>query len=379
MSSTQSQLSALGLTQRLLQFKTVNPPGDERACAHYLASLLEAAGFTTTCHEFDERRTTLVARAGGRHGGLPLLLTGHIDTVPLGKVEWSRDPFAGELDGDRIYGRGASDMKGGVAAMVLAALRLASEIARGPGLVLVLTAGEETGHEGVKHLACVPDALGPVGAIIVGEPTENYPLVGSRGSLKLEFIVPGVTAHASTPEAGINAVVRAARLAAALDEYRFDIAPHPVMGRPTMNIGYLHGGMNVNSVPDEARLGIDIRTVVGQDHDHIQHSLGCLACAGTQVRRLRETPLTWTDPHIEWVQQVYDIAAPYLGKRPEARIATYGTDGPWLSEATGRPPAMILGPGELSTMHATDEWTSLERTQCAVEMYTDIIRSWLRP
>ncbi|MBP7564970.1 MAG: M20/M25/M40 family metallo-hydrolase [Burkholderiaceae bacterium] len=280
-------VSALELTRRLLQFKTINPPGDERACALYLASLLEAAGFTTACHEFADGRTTLVARAGGGRGGLPLLMTGHLDTVPLGKTAWSRDPFAGETDGDRIYGRGASDMKGGVAAMVLAALASAGEVAGGPGLVLVLTAGEETGHEGVKHLAQTPDALGPVGAIIVGEPTENYPLIGSRGSLKLEFIVPGVTAHASTPEAGVNAVVRAARLAAALDEYRFDVDPHPVMGRPTMNIGYLHGGMNVNSVPDEARLGIDIRTVLGQDHDHIQHcctawpvqALRCGACA----------------------------------------------------------------------------------------------------
>lgn len=370
------QLTALELTRQLLQFKTINPPGEERACAHHLGALLVEAGFETSYHEFADGRTTLVARKGGHERQGPLVLTGHIDTVPLGRATWSRDPFAGEMDGDRMFGRGASDMKSGVAAMVVASLRTAAHLANSPGVVLVLTAGEETGHEGVKHVVTVPGLLGRAGAIVVGEPTENYPLIGSRGSLKLEFIVHGVTAHASTPEAGVNAVVRAARLAAAMDEYRFDIDTHPIMGRPSLNVGYLHGGLNINSVPDEARLGVDIRTIAGQDHDHVQHSMRCLACERTEVRRLRETPMTWTEPTIEWVQQVYDIATPLLGERPEPRIAAYGTDGPWLTEAMGGAPTIILGPGELSTMHATDEWASVTRIEKSVDIYEQLIRNW---
>jgi len=375
---SKTKTSAKELTRSLLAYRTINPPGDERACAHFLGALLSQAGFETRYHEFAEGRTTLVARKGSSPDRGPIVFTGHIDTVPLGTAAWSHDPFAGEVDGDRVYGRGASDMKSGVAAMVLAALRTADYLSNSPGVVLVLTAGEETGHEGVKHLAATPGLLGSAGAIVVGEPTENYPLVGSRGSLKLEFVVPGKTAHASTPELGVNAVVRAARLAAALDEYRFDIDPHPVMGKPSLNIGYLRGGININSVPDEACLGIDIRTISGQDHNHIQGQMQCLACAGTQIRRLRETPMTWTEPDQEWVQKVYEIATPYLGAPPEARVATYGTDGPWLTEAMGGPPTLILGPGELSTMHATDEWTSITRLENGQDIYEQLIRHWCR-
>ncbi len=109
-----------------------------------------------------------------------------------------------------MYGRGTSDMKGGVAAMVAAALRLARSDKKGPSLVLFLTAGEETGSKGAAHLATLKD-LGRIGAIVVGEPTSNYPLVGHKGALWIEAQFKGVSAHGSMPEKGVNAIYKAAR------------------------------------------------------------------------------------------------------------------------------------------------------------------------
>src|SRR6516225_5465736 len=167
-----ARLDARALTRELLAFNTINPPGMERACARLLGVLLEEAGFRVAYHEFAEARTSLVASIGVRDGKAPICFTGHIDVVPLGAAPWTHDAFAGETDGDRLYGRGSTDMKGGIAAFVVAAVELAGELARGPGLVLVITAGEEVGCEGAKHLAD-HHLLERAGAIVVAEPTAN--------------------------------------------------------------------------------------------------------------------------------------------------------------------------------------------------------------
>ncbi|MGZ6142540.1 MAG: M20 family metallopeptidase, partial [Myxococcales bacterium] len=174
-------MNAVELTRELVRIDTINPVSPERPCAEKLGKLLEDAGFAVSMHEFAPGRTSLVARLGGEEA---LCLAGHIDTVPLGAAKWKHDPFAGEVSDGRLYGRGSSDMKSGVAAMVAAAL----EIARKPlrrGLVLVIVAGEETGCEGAAHLARTPGALGSAKAMIVGEPTGNVPVVGHKGALWL--------------------------------------------------------------------------------------------------------------------------------------------------------------------------------------------------
>ena len=113
-----TRLDPRALTRELLRFNTINPPGMERACARHLGGLLEAAGFRVAYHEFAESRTSLVAEIGGDDARAPICFTGHIDTVPLGAAPWTKDAFAGETDGDRVYGRGSTDMKSGIAAIV---------------------------------------------------------------------------------------------------------------------------------------------------------------------------------------------------------------------------------------------------------------------
>src|SRR5436190_8634419 len=127
-----STRDAVALTRDLLRFDTVNPPGLERDCAHMAASVLQDAGFSIEFFEYEKDRTSVIARAGGNAGGGkggkdPLCLTGHLDVVPLGTRKWSKDPFSGEADGDKLYGRGSSDMKAGVAAMLVAARSFAGK------------------------------------------------------------------------------------------------------------------------------------------------------------------------------------------------------------------------------------------------------------
>src|SRR5438552_4269088 len=144
---------AISLTRSLLAFDTINPPGRESDCARHAGALLGQWGFRVEYHEYEPGRTSLVARAGGSDAIAPLCLTGHLDTVALGARAWSKDPFAGETDGERLYGRGSSDMKAGVAAILLAARTFASRLAQTPGITLVLTAAEEGGCIGSQELA----------------------------------------------------------------------------------------------------------------------------------------------------------------------------------------------------------------------------------
>ena len=165
-----------------------------------------------------------IARSGGSPDKRPLCFTGHVDTVPLGAAPWTVDPFAGEISDGKLYGRGTTDMKSGVAAFVVAALELGATLAGGPGVVLVITAGEETGCEGAYYLARSENMLGEAGAIVVAEPTSNQPWIGHKGAIWLKARTTGVTAHGSMPEEGVNAVYKAARAIGRLEDFDFNIA-----------------------------------------------------------------------------------------------------------------------------------------------------------
>lgn len=371
-----ARLDPRALTRELLAFNTINPPGMERACARHLGAMLEGAGFEVSYHEFAEGRTSLIARIGGEADKPPICFTGHVDIVPLGAKPWTRDPFAGETDGDRVYGRGSTDMKSGIAAFVAAAIELADDLARGPGAVLVITAGEEIGCEGAKYLAD-HDLLGRAGAIVVAEPTGNYPFIGHKGLAWFEVETFGVTAHGSMPEVGDNAIVKMAQVIGDLERFRFPVESHAVMGKPTMNVGTIRGGLNTNSVPDEARITIDTRSVPGIDHGHVCRSLqALLEPRGAKVRQIVNTPLLYTEPENDWVQHVFERCTPYLDKRPEPRTIMFSTDGADLKRGFRGPPAVVLGPGEPTLAHQTDEWCSMNRIEQSTDLFRTLLRDW---
>jgi len=371
-----AQPDAIELTKQLVRMNTINPPGQEEPCARHLGALLENAGFRTRYHELSPGRASLVATIGGKDDKAPLCFTGHIDTVPLGAAQWKMDPFAAETEGGKLYGRGTSDMKCGVAAFVAAALNLADNLARSPGLELVITAGEETGCEGAFHLAQKSGALGRAGAVVVGEPSPNYPFVGHRGAFWLNARTRGVTAHGSMPEKGVNAVFKAARALAILEKFRFSNPPHPLMGQATLNVGTIRGGLNINSVPDEAVIGVDIRTVPSIKHAELKAELMRQLGSEVELETILDLESVFTEPTHPWIQEVFEVMRPLLGNRPQPRVATYFTDAAALNVAYDTPPTVILGPGEATMAHQTNEYCVVDRITESVAAYEEIARRW---
>lgn len=369
-------LDPVSLTKELLSFNTVNPPGQERRCTEYLSKLLEEGGFKTSVYEFSNDRTNLIARLEGKGHKAPICFTGHMDIAPLGAVPWSRDPFGGEIEGDRLYGRGSSDMKGGLAAMVIAGLRVA-RLSRGESdIVMVITAGEETGCTGASHLAKLGPVLGRAGAMVVAEPTANYPLIGHKGALWLRAQTTGVTAHGSMPEQGVNAIYKAAEAVRRLQQFEFNAVPHTLLGLPTLNVGTIEGGMNINSVPDRTLIGIDIRTVPSQRNQDVYERL--LSRLGPEVtlNRIIDVEGVYTDPENEWMQQVFRIVGSFRKERIEPRGAPYFTDAALLTPAMGTPPTVILGPGEPTMAHKTDEFCLISRIEEITEVYWEVAKRW---
>lgn len=367
------------LTQKLLQFNTINPPGHEGPCARYLGEILSSAGFHCEyCAVSGEDRLNLVASIGDSTQGLPLGFTGHIDTVPLGARAWTYDCFGASQEGGRLYGRGSSDMKSGVAAFVAAAISMADELKSTRGIKLVITADEECGCGGALELVKHPKLLGDVGALIIGEPTDNYPLVGHKGALWLEAIARGITAHGSMPQEGDNAAYKAAAGITRLQQFKFDSEPHALMGQPTLNVGYVHGGMNINSVPDETRVGIDIRSTAGMSHQAIFQRVTDALGPEFDVTTMVDVESLYTEPDNDWVQNVFGTMEKLLGHSPQAKTVSYFTDGSILKSVYKNAPMVVLGPGPAHMAHQTDEYCQLDRLEQGFDGYRELIKAWIK-
>ena len=372
------QIDPIELSRELIAFNTINPPGDELDCIRHLERILAGAGLETSLQNFAPNRANLIARIGGVGSQPPLCFTGHVDTVPLGNAPWSVDPFAGEIIDGMMYGRGSSDMKCGVAAFVAAIGNMSQDLKHTSGAVLVITAGEEIGCEGAFQLARA-DILGRAGAIVVAEPTSNGALVGHKGALWLRLTLKGVTAHGSMPHLGVNAAYKAARILTALETFQFNVAPHPYLGSPTLNVGTVRSGLNVNSVPDLAEIGIDIRSIPGLDHSRMQEHLKAELGPDILLEPIVDVGAVWTDPSSPWIDDVYAIARDVTGEDPgsEPKTAPYFTDASALTPAFGNPPTIIMGPGEAAKAHQTDEFCSVQRIRDASDIYSRVAAKWI--
>ena len=365
----------LEITRELVQIETMNPPGRELECAQYVGKLLHDAGLQVSYHEFADGRTSVVARLAGAGGKAPICFGGHIDTVPLGAKPWSKDPFAGEVSGGKIYGRGTTDMKAGVAAYLWAALELA-RLPRGKAdLLFVSVAGEETGCQGSFDLARSRAVRG-AHAVVIAEPTSNYPIVGHKGALWLQADATGVTVHGSMPHLGVNAIYKAARAIGKLERFSFDVTPHPLLGGPTLNVGTMKGGMNLNSVPDRAEFTIDIRTIPAQDHKTLLSRLQDYLGDEVTVKPVVNVPGVWTETDEPWIREIFELMKPILREKMEARGAPYFTDAAALKPAFDGAPTVILGPGDMTLAHQTDEYCAVDKIEEAANIYETIARRW---
>jgi succinyl-diaminopimelate desuccinylase len=178
------------------------------------------------------------------------------------------------------------------------------------------------------------------------------------------------------PEKGVNAIYAAARAVGALERFQFDLAPDALLGRPTLNVGTISGGLNINSVPDRAEIGIDIRTIPGQEHAALRRRLQAALGDEVSLDPIVDVPAVLTPIENSWVGDVFEIMTGVLGSRPEAAAAPYFTDASALTPAYGGIPTIVLGPGEMAMAHQTDEYCELDRIGQAVEAYGQIARRW---
>ncbi|OEV31505.1 hypothetical protein AN219_04505 [Streptomyces nanshensis] len=369
--------AALGLLTELVRHRTV--ASGEGALAQLCADPLREGGFEVSTPGWEEGREQLVARTGS--GSAPLTVTGHLDTVPADPAQWTVDPWAAERDGDRVVGRGTSDMKSGVAVAVVAAVDHAARPHDCRGLQLVLTAGEETGCTGALSLR--RSSLAPGGPLLVAEPTGNRLTPGHKGAHWMRLTATGRAAHGSAPHLGDNAVVRLARAAGALHDHG-TWPSHETFGPVTANVGLLRGGVQPNVVPDFAEMLLDVRTVPGVEGDDVRSVVAGLGGDGVRVEDHVVLPVVDTDAHDPFVGLVRE-ALVAAGEDDELQSpARYFTDASVLAgllspSGDGRPaPTVVLGPGEPDQCHVVDEWCSASKVEAAVEIYRRLFDGWCR-
>ncbi|MCV9947589.1 M20 family metallopeptidase [Rhizobium sp. BT-175] len=360
----------LDLAVALMAIDTCNPPGNEKQAADFIAAMLDTAGFTVQRQEFAPGRTNLIALKRSSRMAPVLAFTGHLDTVPLGTAEWGRPPFGGKISGGKLYGRGSSDMKAGVAAFVIAAIDMA---ALDRDTALVITAGEERGCEGALAMARDGIALPEVAGWIVAEPTANKVALGHKGALFSYLHFSGKSAHSSRPDLGVNAIYKACAAALALRDMQFEMS-HPVLGAPTVNVGLIEGGHAPNAVPDRAKLHVDVRTIPGMDHSAILQQLETIGGDGVRLERVHDIAPVWTPGDASLIKACRS-ASEAEGYMTSGELgASFFTDASVLAKLAPAPVA-ILGPGEPGQAHVTDEWCTVANIEAAERIYCRLIET----
>ena len=369
-------MDVISLTRDLLSFNNINPPGNEEEIARFAGNILADNGFRVEYHIFEEHRLHLVADRGLSGTRPPLVLSGHFDTVPLGARKWSMDPFAGIVKDGKIWGRGSSDMKGGVAAMILASIEAFKESPPEGGIRLIFSAAEELGCIGIQQLAKTLTDPGSASAVIVGEPTSNHPYIGHKGALYLNVVTTGLTAHSSMPHLGDNAIYKAARAILKAKDFNFDAERDPLLGFPTINVGRMSGGMNINSVPDHAEFSIDIRSTSKVEHNELLAGLKAELGPETAIETLVNMGPVFTDEKDPFVKLAYEICGVDGNGESVPKALPFLTDGSVLQRLYKGVHTIILGPGQPEMAHQTDEFCYISKLEESVKIYSDIIRKW---
>lgn len=365
------------LARDLVRIDTANPPGGEEPAARLLGGLLAEAGFTVTYPAFAPGRTSLVAELPALDMENCLCLSGHLDTVPVGEAAWQRPPLAGEIAENRLWGRGSADMKAGLAALVVAALRVALRGELNRGLRIVLSAGEETGLDGVKFLRTQPQLMGQAGAVLVAEPTDCRLLLGHKGVAWMAAQAHGKAAHGSMPEKGVNALYAAAEAALLLRGALDGLPGHPVMGRPTLSVNRMVAGTKLNIIPDHARLDIDCRTVPGMTGTGVLDLATRLAGHLVRFEPLDTHAPVWTDPAHPLARMARTAAREATGQEHPPAAASYFTDGSVLAEIYPGAGVVFFGPGEPGACHTLDESCPVAQIPLAAEGIARTAKAWL--
>jgi len=381
----------------LLGVDSQNPPGDTRELAALVESFLDDLGLATERVAVDPAKPNLLATIPGERDRT-LLFNGHLDTVPFDVDEWTHDPL-GERDGDRLYGRGATDMKGPFAAMLHAAEAFVETDTTPPvDLAFAFVSDEETGG-GAGVGALLERGAVDADACVIGETTcaggNHSVTVADRGSIWLTLRASGEAAHGSRPMLGANAIdrlwaaitairsrlpARALDLPAAMDAIVEESVAYyePTMGaetartlfeHPTVNLGTIAGGESINTVPGSATAELDIRLAAGVETPAVLADIrDCLDdYPHVAVADASWSVGTYEPPDSPLVEAVASLAADVTDERVYRRSATGGGDAKKFRNAGIPTVEFALG---TDTVHAVDEYTTVDALAGTAEVYT---------
>jgi acetylornithine deacetylase len=360
------------LLSRLVAIDSVNPslvPGGagEREIAAFIADWARANGLAAELVEETPGRPSVLVRARGNGGGRTLLLCGHVDTV---NVEGMTDPHSPRLEGERLYGRGAYDMKGGVAAALIAC-REAAKLDLAGDVVVAAVADEEHASLGVQQ--CLKAVRAD--AAIVTEPTELEIAIAHKGFIWAEIEVTGRAAHGSRPRLGVDAIVKAGPILTAIGELDRALGEreHPLVGRGSVHASVISGGVELSSYPGQCVIGLERRTIPGETAADVEAELEallerCRAADGDLVVEKRMGLVREPFEVDRDAEIVAAVAAAAGGGRPIAG-ASYWADSAFIAAAGI--PTVLHGPGGEGA-HAKEEWVSIGDTEAVARTLTSV-------
>jgi len=375
-------MNAAELTIALIEHDSRNPslvPGapGEATVAQFLANLLTEWQFDVTLSDVVPGRPNVVARAGKKNGR-SIMLNGHLDVVGIDGM--THPPFQPIQRDGRIYGRGSADMKGGVAAMCVAA-RDAMRAGLDGEVIIAAVIDEEYGSLGTQALI---DGGIRADAAIVTEPTRLTIAPAHRGFVWADIDVRGRAAHGSRYDLGVDAITNAALILAELDLLQrntFATVSHPLLGRPSLHASTIQGGTGLSTYPDRCLIAIERRTIPGEDEATVRREIDAACTAVRQRIGTLDVNVTITGAQgpSEVAADAEIVRALSGALRHEgASIAIEGmrawTDCAILNAAGI--PAICFGPGDLSLAHATEEYVPVQELETAARVLRQLVTSW---
>ena len=375
--------AAIRLLSDLVALPSVNPMGRttlgpehlEGRVSAYLEEWFRNLGIVVTRESISPGRDNIIARYDAPGSRRTILFDVHQDTVPTDGM--TIPPFEPIVRDGRLYGRGACDIKGGMAAMMTAFARLVRERPAGSAsVVLACTVDEEFTHIGSSRLA---EQLAGIDLAIVAEPTMLDIVDRHKGAVRWKIRTHGVACHSSTPDRGDNAIYRMARVVGVLADHAGELArsaPDPVLGPPSLSVGRIEGGISVNVVPDRSEVEIDRRMIPGETPEscrervrlQVQDRLGTLDGIEFLPPWVTMPTLVADDArNTTWLAAIGPAIERVRGQRPRVFGVPYGTDAGPLG-LTGLP-CFVIGPGDIAQAHTKDEWVAVDQILQGAEVY----------
>ncbi len=366
------------LLKKLIQADST-PEKGEIAAAEVISAEFGRSGIESHIETWDQNRANIIARikSGGHRPGL--LFVCHLDVVGPGEVLWQYPVFGAEEKNGRIFGRGSTDMKGGVAAAVTAIRQVVdSGVELDGDIIFAAVAGEEIDSCGAHKFIDNPGPLPEIAGVIIPEPTNFSIVTAHRGMLWLRISTQGKTAHSSTPELGVNAIYSMNRVLDALQNYEVPVEPHKQLGKCSMSINTITGGKAMNVVPDKCSIGVDFRTLPGQDAEDIIGEIKKILINlkkenqnfEAEISMIRAVRPLETDSNCDFIRNFCQSVG-----INETRAVGFTTDGPCFT--TLGAPIVIFGPGRPELCHKPDEYIDISDVEKGIEYYKNIIMRFL--